>query len=33
MKDFDDTTIYVDYSHILEREEPLARAIADAYYR
>ncbi|KAI5451789.1 MCM DNA helicase complex subunit mcm6 [Naganishia albida] len=33
MKDFDLTTLYVDYSHLLEREEVLARAIRAQYYR
>lgn len=27
------TTIYVDFSHLLEREEVLARAIQGQYYR
>lgn len=33
MKEFDLTTLYVDYSHLLEREEILANAIAQQYYR
>lgn len=33
MKDFDLTTLYVDFSHVLEREEVLARAIRAQYYR
>jgi DNA replication licensing factor MCM6 len=33
MKDYDLTTLYVDYSHLLEREEVLARAIRAQYYR
>ena len=33
MKEFELTTLYVDFSHLLEREEVLARAIQDQYYR
>lgn len=33
MKQFDYTVLYVDFSHLLEREEVLARAIQDQYYR
>jgi len=33
MKDYELTTLYVDFSHLLEREEVLARAIQDQYYR
>lgn len=33
MKEFDLTTLYVDYSHLLEREEILANAITQQYYR
>jgi len=27
------TTLYVDFSHLLERDDVLARAIGDQYYR
>lgn len=33
MKEFELTTLYVDFSNLLEREEVLARAIQDQYYR
>lgn len=33
MKEFELTTLYVDFSHLLEREEVLARAIQGQYYR
>lgn len=33
MKEFEFTTLYVDFSHLLEREEVLARAIQGQYYR
>lgn len=33
MKDFELTTLYVDFSHLMEREQVLAKAIADQYYR
>ena len=33
MKEFELTTLYVDFSHLLEREEVLARAIQSQYYR
>jgi len=33
MKQYDYTVLYVDFSHLLEREEVLARAIQDQYYR
>lgn len=33
MKEFEFTTLYVDFSHLLEREEVLARAIQSQYYR
>ena len=33
MKDNELTTLYVDFSHLLEREEVLARAVAEQYYR
>lgn len=33
MKEFELTTLYVDFSHLLEREEILARAIQSQYYR
>jgi hypothetical protein len=33
MKDYELTTLYVDMSHLLEREEVLARAIRSQYYR
>lgn len=33
MKEFELTTLYVDFSHLLEREQVLAKAIADQYYR
>ena len=33
MKQYEYTVLYVDFSHLLEREEVLARAIQDQYYR
>ena len=33
MKDYELTTLYVDFGHLLEREEVLARAIQSQYYR
>jgi len=33
MKEFDLTTLYVDYTHLLKKDEILARAISDQYYR
>ncbi|WWD09922.1 hypothetical protein V865_008052 [Kwoniella europaea PYCC6329] len=33
MKEFELTTLYVDFGHLLEREEVLARAIQSQYYR
>ncbi|KAL7424232.1 MCM DNA helicase complex subunit mcm6 [Cryptotrichosporon argae] len=33
MKEYELTTLYVDFSHLLEREEVLARAIQSQYYR
>ena len=33
MKEFELTTLYVDFGHLLEREEVLARAIQQQYYR
>jgi DNA replication licensing factor MCM6 len=33
MREFETTTLYVDYTHLLEREEVLARAIQGQYYR
>ncbi|KAK8869610.1 hypothetical protein IAR55_000177 [Kwoniella newhampshirensis] len=33
MKEFELTTLYVDFGHLLEREEILARAIQSQYYR
>lgn len=33
MRDYELTTLYVDFSHLLERDEVLARAISDQYYR
>lgn len=33
MKEYEMTTLYVDFSHLLEREEVLARAIQSQYYR
>jgi DNA replication licensing factor MCM6 len=33
MKEYQLTTLYVDFSHLLEREEVLARAIQGQYYR
>ena len=33
MRDYELTTLYVDFSHLLEREDVLARAISDQYYR
>lgn len=33
LKDFELTTLYVDFGHLLERETVLAKAISDQYYR
>ncbi|KAF8522892.1 MCM-domain-containing protein [Hysterangium stoloniferum] len=33
MRDLELTTLYVDYTHLLQRDEVLARAISDQYYR
>lgn len=33
LRDFELTTLYVDYAHLLQRDEVLARAISDQYYR
>ena len=33
MKDFELSTLYVDFTHLLLREEVLAKAIAQQYYR
>ena len=33
MQEAEHTTLYVDYSHLSERDETLARAITDQYYR
>lgn len=33
MRDYELTTLYVDYAHLLQRDEVLARAISDQYYR
>ncbi len=33
MKEYELTTLYVDFGHLLEREEVLARAVRDQYYR
>lgn len=33
MGEFELTTLYVDFSHLIEREETLAKAISDQYYR
>lgn len=33
LKDFELTTLYVDFGHLLERETILAKAISDQYYR
>jgi len=33
MRDYELTTLYVDFSHLLERDDVLARAISDQYYR
>jgi DNA replication licensing factor MCM6 len=33
LKDFELTTLYVRFDHLLEREEVLARAISNQYYR
>ncbi|KZO90452.1 MCM-domain-containing protein [Calocera viscosa TUFC12733] len=33
MKQNETSTLYVDFSHLLERDEVLARAISDQYYR
>ena len=33
LKEYELTTLYVDFRHLLEREEVLARAISGQYYR
>jgi DNA replication licensing factor MCM6 len=33
MQEFEYTVLYVDFSHLLEREEVLANAIQTQYYR
>lgn len=33
MKDFELTTLYVDFAHLSAAESVLARAIAEQYYR
>ncbi|GAA94868.1 uncharacterized protein L969DRAFT_26513 [Mixia osmundae IAM 14324] len=33
LREFDLTTLYVDFSHVLTAEEVLARAVAEQYYR
>jgi DNA replication licensing factor MCM6 len=33
MRDYELATLYVDFSHLLERDDVLARAISDQYYR
>ena len=33
MRTWEITTLYIDYSHILEREEKMAMAIVNQYYR
>lgn len=33
LRDYNQTTLYVDFSHILQQEEVLARAISEQYYR
>lgn len=33
MREFELTTLYVDYKHLMESEQVLAKAIADQYYR
>ena len=33
MKEYELSTLYVDFGHLLEREEVLARAIQSQYYR
>lgn len=33
MKDYELTTLYIDFTHLLEREEILAEAIMEQYYR
>ncbi|KAG8797634.1 MCM DNA helicase complex subunit mcm6 [Serendipita sp. 398] len=33
MRDAEITTLYVDFSHLLDRDDVLARAISDQYYR
>ena len=33
MRDYELTTLYVDFGHLLERDDVLARAISDQYYR
>ena len=33
MRDYGRTTLYVDYRHILQHDEVLARAISEQYYR
>ena len=33
MKEFELTTLYIDFAHLAAKEPVLARAIADQYYR
>lgn len=33
MRDSEITTLYVDFTHLLDRDDVLARAISDQYYR
>lgn len=33
MRELDLCTLYVDFTHLLDREEVLAKAITDFYYR
>lgn len=33
MKDYETTTLYLDFAHLVSQEAVLARAIADQYYR
>lgn len=33
MQEYEQTTLYVDYNHIVQHEEVLARAISEQYYR
>lgn len=33
LRDYNKTTLFVDFSHVLQHEEVLARAISQQYYR